>query len=335
SLNFEEIFQRIVGAFTEILISTTRSVIVAICDVVRLAIKALSSILNAHIDIPVITWLYENIVAPGSKLTILDVSCLIAAIPATVMCKLALDRAPFSSAAAQTLCQAESFEAFMGAIRAEFGGAPHKLLTSGSSSPGPLPWLATCIFSFIAAGSRLLTAVMAGVTSFLSGKTLKYAKLFSTVLKACTYVVSVITTMTAIAKDEIVSVIERMVLLDLAFLVFLSLASVAAEEAAQDGIAITEAFLGLVGFIAVCVNFTIASIVEKDVSETQRGLKFAMVGSMFLAVIAAPPPSSKKDAPEWFAVAKALQVFLLFSSSIFNLTRSIMSSKNKIPYIDI
>jgi hypothetical protein len=80
---------------------------VALLDLVGGAITALQDALNADIDIPIISWLYKYVITgtildPGDDLTILDLLCLILAIPATILYKVLFGGAsaspPFTSA---------------------------------------------------------------------------------------------------------------------------------------------------------------------------------------------------------------------------------------------
>ena len=344
--DLEEIFQRVVTAFTGALIETAKNVVVAICDVTALAIEAVSAILNAHIDIPVITWIYEHIVAPGSELTILDASCLIAAIPATVVCKLApgFKRAPFSSAQADALCQTTSLDAFEATLRTQFGSAPHAsfgLQAQASTLPGPLPWEATIAFSYVAAASRFCSAVLTGIAPFTKEGLAKWVSVFSAVTKLCSCIVSFVTTMTDLAKNEIVSILERLVLLDIMLLTALALGAAAAVAAEsdfyKDRISLVSSLLGAVGLVAATLNFGIATKLEGDVDETQRGLKWGMIGSIFLATLVAPLPSWKETEgwQVWFGIAKTMQVLLLFTSFGCNVARSYLSTKAEVPYIDV
>lgn len=85
---------------------------VALLDLVGGAITALQDALNADIDIPIISWLYKyvitgTIVDPGDNLTILDLLCLIIAIPATILYKVLFGGTsaspPFTSAQVGTI----------------------------------------------------------------------------------------------------------------------------------------------------------------------------------------------------------------------------------------
>jgi hypothetical protein len=72
---------------------------VALLDLVGAAITALQDTLNADLDIPIISWLYKNVITDGDDLTILDLLCLIIAIPATILYKVLFGgSAPFTSA---------------------------------------------------------------------------------------------------------------------------------------------------------------------------------------------------------------------------------------------
>ena len=80
---------------------------IALLDLVGGAITALQDTLNADIDIPIVSWLYKYVITgtvldPGDDLTILDLLCLIIAIPATILYKVLFGGAsaspPFTSA---------------------------------------------------------------------------------------------------------------------------------------------------------------------------------------------------------------------------------------------
>ena len=82
-------------------------IVVALLNLVGGAITALQDALNADIDIPIISWLYKYVITgtildPGDDLTILDLLCLIMAIPATILYKVLFGGAsaspPFTSA---------------------------------------------------------------------------------------------------------------------------------------------------------------------------------------------------------------------------------------------
>ncbi|WP_447965545.1 hypothetical protein [Nitrospira sp. Ecomares 2.1] len=87
-------------------------VIEAILSVAASAIKAFSDLINQPIDIPIVTWLWKNVITKGDEFTLLDLVCLIFAVPATILYKLVAStllnpneapQAPFSSSDVTTI----------------------------------------------------------------------------------------------------------------------------------------------------------------------------------------------------------------------------------------
>jgi hypothetical protein len=100
-------FLEAAAALITFVLGVIEDIAVALLDLVGGAITALQDALNADIDIPIISWLYKyvitgTIVDPGDDLTILDLLCLIMAIPATILYKVLFGGAnaspPFTSA---------------------------------------------------------------------------------------------------------------------------------------------------------------------------------------------------------------------------------------------
>ena len=58
------------------------------------AVTGLQATWNTTIEIPVISWLYKHVITNGEDLTILDVLCLIFAVPGTILYKIMHDGAP-------------------------------------------------------------------------------------------------------------------------------------------------------------------------------------------------------------------------------------------------
>ena len=80
------VFLDIVGAT---IIDTIENVAMTILDAVALLVEIFQQLLNARWDIPVLTYVYEQVICGGngSKLTLMDLTCLLVAIPATIACK--------------------------------------------------------------------------------------------------------------------------------------------------------------------------------------------------------------------------------------------------------
>ena len=87
-------------------------VINAILSAASSAIDAFTTMMTATIDIPIITWLWKNVITNGDEFTLLDLVCLVFAVPATILYKLIGSKlvqpnepaqAPFTSSDAATI----------------------------------------------------------------------------------------------------------------------------------------------------------------------------------------------------------------------------------------
>ncbi|MEJ1977294.1 MAG: hypothetical protein WDN49_15520 [Acetobacteraceae bacterium] len=85
----------------------------------KYAVASVQGVLIAHIDIPVLSWIYNKFAE--APLTILDLVCLLAAIPVTAVFKIAFDTAPFPDAAQASALQNA---ADVAALRTIFAASP-------------------------------------------------------------------------------------------------------------------------------------------------------------------------------------------------------------------
>jgi hypothetical protein len=93
--NPSEFFDFVILTFLEaakdltlFIVDVIEAVIETILQVVEDAFTALQNMINAPIDIPVISWLWQNVITDGDELTILDLFCLIVAVPTTILYKI-------------------------------------------------------------------------------------------------------------------------------------------------------------------------------------------------------------------------------------------------------
>jgi hypothetical protein len=92
-LSFEKLIEAVMAIIADALLQSIENVLLAAIDVlVALTAGALDG-LNATIDIPVISWVYTQVT--GNEMSLLDITCLVAAIPITIGYKLIADAAPF------------------------------------------------------------------------------------------------------------------------------------------------------------------------------------------------------------------------------------------------
>jgi len=111
TLSLTQILQQLIAILADALVDVTEQLLVLLIDVIILASDGVMDLLTAGIDIPVLSWLYKEV--SGNDLSFLDLICLIAAIPATLVYKSVKDEAPFphGDALTDSLIGATSFAA--------------------------------------------------------------------------------------------------------------------------------------------------------------------------------------------------------------------------------
>jgi hypothetical protein len=126
SLSVTQIIQKFIAIVVDTLLQTTENILLAAINVFVQLAEGFLDLLTAPIDIPVISWLYKELT--GDDLSILDLFCFIAAIPATIVYKIAKDVAPFPKGDAFTngLLDASSFEQ----VQSQFFTAPSQMMSN-------------------------------------------------------------------------------------------------------------------------------------------------------------------------------------------------------------
>ncbi|HTE10259.1 MAG TPA: hypothetical protein VK645_04800 [Chitinophagaceae bacterium] len=89
-----ELFEKILVTITDFLLNQAGTLLAAGADAMAGFASFVKETLTATIDIPVISWLYGKI-SGGAPFSILDLCCLIAAIPATIVYKVLEGAAPY------------------------------------------------------------------------------------------------------------------------------------------------------------------------------------------------------------------------------------------------
>jgi hypothetical protein len=92
-LSFPQLIEGVFAIMTDALLQSVENVLLAAIDVLTALAAGVVDGLNATIDIPVISWVYQQVT--GGELSLLDLSCLVAAIPVTICSKLIANAAPF------------------------------------------------------------------------------------------------------------------------------------------------------------------------------------------------------------------------------------------------
>jgi hypothetical protein len=92
-LSLTAIVERLLAILADALLETVENVVLTLVDVLIQLADGMMGALTASIDIPVLSWLYHELT--GDDLSFLDLICLIAAIPATLVYKATTGSVPF------------------------------------------------------------------------------------------------------------------------------------------------------------------------------------------------------------------------------------------------
>ncbi len=133
-LSIGELVEKLLAILEETLIDTIENIALGVLEVAKLAIKAIAALLNVRWNIPVITPLYENVIAPGSQLSLLDLLCLLVAIPTTIVYKIAVGETPFSATQARELASATSHEELIKRFDTESNNSRRSLMALSTNS---------------------------------------------------------------------------------------------------------------------------------------------------------------------------------------------------------
>jgi hypothetical protein len=142
TLSLGDIIKRLFGIIADLVVESMTNLVVTAIEILETVIKGVGDFLNATLDIPVISWMYNLIT--GDDLSFMDLACLILAIPTTIIYKIVSGgNAPFpdNSETAQ-LISAPDFAT----IRTIFGSSATALASRPrmlTSSPFGLPSLDT------------------------------------------------------------------------------------------------------------------------------------------------------------------------------------------------
>ncbi len=168
SLDFATMFEKVFTALSEAVLATVENGTVTLLKLVELAIEGLKALLNLRIRIPILTWLYEHVIAPGRRLTLLDAGALIIAIPGTVMYKLVADEAPFSQHEADRLTATSDLHAFGDVLSGMTTPQPASLSAADASGQetASTPVKASHILAFFIGAARTVSFICFGFKEF-------------------------------------------------------------------------------------------------------------------------------------------------------------------------
>ncbi len=120
-----DIIKKLVAIIGDLLLNTVENILDEALRVVEILAKGVLAAFEAPISIPILSDLYRDIT--GNDLSMLDLVCLVVAIPVTLIYKLVTNEAPFpDNATTQALINAQ-----------DFTGIQHALGFSDAASPAP------------------------------------------------------------------------------------------------------------------------------------------------------------------------------------------------------
>jgi hypothetical protein len=132
SLTVAEALARIAAILTDVILDTAQNIIVTSLDILKVVVEGILDLLDAPISIPILSSIYHDIT--GDDLSFLDLVCLVAAIPATIIYKIVAGQAPFSEADALALSSAPDYTALQAMLSQE----PTQVHSSGHAQTSPV-----------------------------------------------------------------------------------------------------------------------------------------------------------------------------------------------------
>lgn len=99
-LSFSQLVEAVMGILTDALMESIENLLVTAIDILIALTDGIIDSLNATIDIPVISSIYQQVT--NDDLSLLDLTCLVAAIPITIGYKIVANAAPFPDDATTT-----------------------------------------------------------------------------------------------------------------------------------------------------------------------------------------------------------------------------------------
>jgi hypothetical protein len=147
-----EAMKRIAAIVTDAILATAENIVLTSLDIIKVVVEGILEALDAPISIPILSKVYNDVT--GDDLSVLDLVCLVGAIPATVIYKAVANRPPFPDDQAKALRNALEFRA--GPSLPPTGIAPTAPLTARPTAPGAeLAATMTIVANFVAAFGSL------------------------------------------------------------------------------------------------------------------------------------------------------------------------------------
>ena len=161
----EYTYIQLIEKFVEIVATTVvdavESALITMLSAAALTATVVKALISARWDIPVLTYVYEQIICQGdgSKLTLLDLLSLLVAIPATIGAKLVTRQNLFSDAQLTAITAATTMDQLVKGLTT----APYPLTADGEQLAADPALIAAATLEFIGMASRGVSAVFFGL----------------------------------------------------------------------------------------------------------------------------------------------------------------------------
>lgn len=155
------VLKQLVAIIADVVIDSAKNVVVALINIIESIIVGVLDALDAPIDIPVISWLYTKV--SGNPLSILDLICLVVAIPTTIIYKIAKEESPFPDTPfTNQLISAPDFATIQNLYAAQQPQARMAVSTNGAvaDTDNPLYDTLTQVFNTVAFPTSIVFALL-------------------------------------------------------------------------------------------------------------------------------------------------------------------------------
>jgi hypothetical protein len=156
-----QLIEKFIEIVATAVVDAVESALITLLSAAALTATVVKALLTARWDIPVLTYVYEQIICQGdgSKLTLLDLLSLLVAIPATIGAKLVTGQNLFTDAQLNVITAATTMDQLVKGLTT----APYQLTADGEQLAADPALIAAATLEFIGMASRGVSAVFFGL----------------------------------------------------------------------------------------------------------------------------------------------------------------------------
>ncbi len=112
NLTWAQVIEKLLAIIGETIVNSVENVVITLLDASKMLIDVIKKVLETRIEIPVLTYVYEEIICQGdgSKLTIADVACLVTAVPSSIAFRAITGQPLFPDNTVQSIEDAKTFQ---------------------------------------------------------------------------------------------------------------------------------------------------------------------------------------------------------------------------------